>query len=89
MNDNVVVKFDPKQSEFMIEPFRLTLKARTEIIVRVVTSSDGLGLLPKSELVPGVYLATSLTRAVNGGCVTSIINTRETDVTLYLLRVLL
>jgi hypothetical protein len=38
-------------------------------------------LLPKSELSPGVYLASSLTRAINGVCVTSIINVTETDQT--------
>jgi hypothetical protein len=87
MNDNVVVKFDPKQTAITTEPCRLTLKARTETIVRVITASKGLGLLAKSELVLGVYLAASLTRAVNGGCVTSIINTRDTDVTIDLPRV--
>jgi hypothetical protein len=41
-------------------------------------------LLPKSELLPGVYLAASLMREVRGGCVTSIITTTETDVTVEL-----
>jgi hypothetical protein len=67
MNDEVVVNFDPKTGVNKTEPCRLTLKARTENIVRIATSSKGLGLLPKSELLPGVYLASSLTRAVNGG----------------------
>jgi len=41
-------------------------------------------LLPKSELLPGVYLVGSLTRVVRGGCVTSIITTTETDLTVEL-----
>jgi hypothetical protein len=40
--------------------------------------------MSKNELLPGVYLASSLTREVNGCCVTSIINTAETDVTVEL-----
>ena len=46
-------------------------------------------MLPKNELLPGVYLASSLTRAINGVCVTSIINTTETDQTVELPRVVL
>jgi hypothetical protein len=59
-------------------------KGQNRNIVRIPTSSKGLGFLPKSELLPGVYLASSLTRAVNGGCVSSIINTTDTDLTLEL-----
>ena len=41
-------------------------------------------MLPKNELLPGVYIAASLTRALNGVCITSIINTTETDQTVLL-----
>jgi len=34
--------------------------------------------------LPGVHLASSLTRAVNGVCATSIVNTNETDFTIEL-----
>ena len=37
-----------------------------------------------SELLPGVYVAHSLTRAINVVCVTSIINMTETDQTIEL-----
>jgi hypothetical protein len=84
MNDEVVVNFDPKPSVNKREPCRITLKARTENIVGVPTTSKGLGLLPRGELLPGVYLASSLTRAANSICVTGIINTTETDKTLEL-----
>ena len=78
MNE-VIVKFDPKPRAVKTEPCRRTLKARTENVVTVLTTSKGLGLLPKNELVPGVFIASSLTRAVNGFCVTSVVNTMETD----------
>jgi len=79
MNDQVVIDFDPKLSTSKTEPCRRTFKARTETIVRVPTTSKGLGVLPKDELSPGVYVASSLTRAANGVCVTSIVNTTETN----------
>jgi hypothetical protein len=82
MNNEVVVNFDPKPSTIKTEPCKLTSKDRTENIVRVPSTSKGLGLLPKSEILPGVYLAASVTREVSGSCVTSIINTTETDVKL-------
>jgi hypothetical protein len=61
INNEIVVNFDPKPSANKTEPCRLTLKARTENIVRIPTSSKGLELLPKSEILPGVYRASSLT----------------------------
>ena len=79
MNDEVIVNFDPKPTANKTEPCRLTLKARTEMIVRVPTSSKGKGFLPKNELLPGLYLASSLTRALNGVCVTSITFSRRTS----------
>ena len=84
MNNEVVVNFDPKPSAVKTEPCKLTSKNRTENIVRVPSALKGLGLLPKCELLPGVYLAASLAREVSDGCVTSIINTAETDVTVEL-----
>jgi hypothetical protein len=87
MNNEVVVNFDSKPTVNTTELCRLIFKARTETIVRVTTASKGLGLLSKSELIPGVCLAASLARAVNGGCLTNIINTRKTDVTIDLSRV--
>lgn len=84
MNNEVVVNFDPKPSAVKTEPCKLTSKDRTQNIVRVPTTSKGLGLLPKSELLPGVYLAASLMREVRRGCVTSIITMTETDVTVEL-----
>jgi hypothetical protein len=61
MNDEVVITFEPKPTANKTEPCMLALSARTEMILRVPTFSEGTGLLPKSELLPGVYLASSLT----------------------------
>jgi len=49
----------------------------------------GHGLISKKELIPGVYLAESLTKEMIGKCITSIVNTREEDITLDLPQVLL
>jgi len=81
MNDEVFVNFDVKPCVSKTEPCRLTLKARTENIVNIPTNYKGLGLLNKTELSPGIYLAASLTRGENGVCGTSIINSTEQDQT--------
>jgi hypothetical protein len=61
MNNEVVVNFDSRPSEIRTEPCKLTLKARTE---NIVTNSKGFGLISKNELLPGLYLASSLTREI-------------------------
>jgi hypothetical protein len=78
---DVVLKFDNKTNETKNETCKLILKLRTESIVRLPTKSKGLGIIPKEEIVPGVYLAESLTEEINGYCVTSIVNTLEKEVT--------
>jgi hypothetical protein len=84
IENEITVNFDPKPSANKLEPCRLTVRDRTEDIVEIPTSSKGLGLLPKGELSPGVYIASSLNMAVKGICVTSIINTTEIDQTVEL-----
>jgi len=84
LNNEAFVNFDPKPRANKTEPCSLTLKTRIENIVRVPNSSKGLGLLSKTEFLPGVYLASSLTRAINGGCATGIINTTEIELTIEL-----
>ena len=44
----------------------MTVRARTENIVRVPTNYMVLGLLAKNEILPGVYLASALTRGEKG-----------------------
>jgi len=83
MNE-IIVNFDPKPRAIKTGPCRRTLRSRTENVVSVPTNSKGLGLLPKNELVPGLFITSSLTRALNGFCVTSVLNTMETDRTVEL-----
>jgi hypothetical protein len=77
----VVLNFDDEPDETTDANSILTLKSRAESIVRLPTKSKGLGVISKSELAPGVYLAEALTEGVNGYCVVSIVNTSEEDVT--------
>ena len=77
MND-VLINFDPNPRAIKTN-LQTNIGARTENIESVPTTSKGLGLLPKNELLPGVYIVSSLTRAVNGVCLDSIINTMEPD----------
>jgi len=76
----VLINFDNETNKVVNETHRLTLKTRTENIVRLPTKSRGHGIISKREIVPGVYLAESLTREVDGFCVTSIVNTLGEDV---------
>ena len=68
MNDEIIVNFDVKPCVNKTEPCRLTLRARTKNIVNVPTNYKGLGLPDKNEILPGVYLASALTRGENGVC---------------------
>ena len=83
-----VVKFDPTPDRANTENCKLTLKARSENTVKLPTNSLGHGLISKKELMPGVYLAES-TKAMNGKCITGIVNTLEEDITLNLPQVIL
>jgi hypothetical protein len=62
---------------------RLNLTARTEMIVRLpvnVESRVKEGLVEKSEVITGVYLAESLVKVNNGHIITSVLNTKEQEV---------
>jgi hypothetical protein len=39
-------------------------------------------LISRKEIIPGIYMAESLTRETEGACITSIVNTLEEDVTI-------
>jgi len=65
MNNEVFIDFNVKPCVGKTEPCRLTLKARSENIVNAPTNYKGLGLLDKTELSLGIFLATSLTRGEN------------------------
>lgn len=57
--------------------------------MQLPTKSLGHRSTSKNEFIPRVYLAESLTKAMNGMCITSIINILEEDITLDLPQVLL
>ena len=79
MNDEVIVNFDVKSCVVKIEPCRLTLKPRTEHTVNIPTNYKGLGILDRTQPLPGVFLDASLSRGKNGVCATSVVNTTELD----------
>jgi hypothetical protein len=79
---DVVVKFGPKPDKISSEICKLTLKARSENIVKLPNKSLGHLLISKREIIPRIYLAESLTKAINGKRITRIMNTLEEDVTL-------
>jgi hypothetical protein len=76
----VVMNFDDETNKVVNKTHRLTLKTRTENIIRLPTKSKGQGIISKREIISGVYLAESLTREVNGYCVTSSVNTLGEDI---------
>jgi len=71
----VTMSFDNEINEAKIKSHTLTLKTRADSIVQLPTKSKGLEIISKREIVPGVYLAESLTEEINGYCITSIVNT--------------
>ena len=59
---------------------KLTLPARTELIVQVPVDAGPRvqeGIVEKAELMPGVYMAESLFKVDNDWIITSIVNTTE------------
>ena len=65
---------------------KLTLPARTEIIVQVpVDAGPGVqeGIVERAELMQGVYMAESLFTVAKGCVIATIINTTEEDVELF------
>ena len=77
MDEKIVVNFNPKPCINRTEPRRITLGARTEIIVIVPTNYMRIGSLAKNEILTGVYRASALTRGEIGVCVTNIIYMTE------------
>ena len=76
----VPMSFDNEFNEAKSKSHTQTPKTRTESIVQLPTKSKELGIISKREIVPGVYLAESLTEEINGYCITSIVNTLERDI---------
>jgi hypothetical protein len=79
--EDVVIKFDHKDNGVRGKIFKVMLKARSENYVKLPTSCKGQGLISRKEIIPGIYMAESLTRETGGACITSIVNTLVEDVT--------
>jgi hypothetical protein len=80
--DLKIVKFDPKPAKPNSENCMLTLIARSEDVLKLPTKSLGHRIISKKELMPVVYLAESLTKAMSGMCITNIVSTLEEEITL-------
>ena len=84
---DVRLKFDDRVlSGKQVKEISIFLKARCETVVKVPTNSKELkvGLISKTELLPGIIMAETLTAVREGGCLTSILNMNDEDVSLSL-----
>ena len=54
---DVIMSLNSKTDRTKAETCKLTIKPKTENIVRLPTKSTAIGLIPKAEIMPGVYLA--------------------------------
>ena len=64
---------------------RTKLLPRSEMIVRLPVKGENSrveGVIDRREIVPGVYLAGSIVKVVNGYALTSVLNTTEEEVEL-------
>ena len=84
---DVKLKFDERvRSDEQGKQITIVLKARCETIVKMPTTSRELkvGLLKKTELLPGIIMAETLTVVREGGCLTSILNMNDEEVSVSL-----
>jgi hypothetical protein len=82
---DVIVKFDDRDiTDKQDKGINIVLKAMCETVVKVCTNLEELntGLISKTELLPGIYMAETLTIVREGGCLTSILNTTDADVSM-------
>jgi hypothetical protein len=70
--EDVVNKFDSKDNGVRGKIFKITLQARSENYVKLPNACKGQGLISRKEIIPGIYMAESLTREIGGTCITSI-----------------
>ena len=78
------LKFDDRVlSGKQVKEISIVLKARCETVVKVTTNSKELkvGLISKTELLPGTVTET-LIAVREGGCLTSILNMNDEEVSL-------
>jgi hypothetical protein len=83
----VKVKFDVRlRSDERGKQITIVLKHRCETIVKMPTDSKELkvGLIKRTELLPGIVMAETLTVVREGGCLTSLLNMIYEEVSLSL-----
>jgi hypothetical protein len=84
---DVRLKFDDRVlSDKQVKAINIVLKARCETVVKVPTNSKELkvGLISKTELLPGIIMAETITAVREGGCLTSLLNMNDEEVSLSL-----
>ena len=59
---------------------RITLKARSETIVKAATKHNRIGIVKAEEKIPGVYIGNCLVESKNFSCPISMINTTDKEV---------
>jgi hypothetical protein len=77
---DVKLKFDDRVLlDKQAKEINIALKARCETVVKLSTNSEELkvGLVSKTELLPGIIMAETLTAVREGGCLTSLINMND------------
>jgi hypothetical protein len=84
MGDVRLQSDDKVSTDEMGKPVSIILKARCETVVKVPIKSEELKvrLISKTELLPGVMMAKTLTVVRERGCLTSILNMNDEDVSL-------
>jgi hypothetical protein len=74
---DVRLKFDDRVvPDDQVKKVSIVLIARCETVVKVPTTSEEIkvGLVSKTELLPGIIMAETLTEVREGGCLTNIFN---------------
>jgi hypothetical protein len=83
MMGDMRLKFDDRVlSDEQVKEMSIVLKARCETVVKVPTTSEELkvGLISKTELLLGIIVAETRTVVREGGCLTSILNMNDEEV---------
>jgi len=78
----VTMNFDNNTDRITGKTHKLNVKSITECIVQLHNKSKKLGIITKKEIILWVYLAETLTKEVDGYCVTSIVNKLGEDITI-------
>ena len=58
----------------------IKVPARCELLVKLKTTRDGVGLIKRRQLVDGVYLSDAIVNAQNNMCTASLLNSNEHEI---------